>query len=123
MTIVDGQFYLKNLWRRSAGLPELEPQAAIPSLEKLRTTEWSPRFETLMRNRLIVGAIRYGKINDWNKPEYDRVQGIYKRLCEYALTGNLENLVDIANLALVEFEEGRHPKRHFKSIDDGEHVQ
>jgi hypothetical protein len=91
--------------------------------EKLKETEWSPRFEALMRNRLIFGAIRYGCLNAPGKPQYDRAASIANRLAKYTATGNLEHLVDIANLAMCEFEEGQHPRKHFKSIDDGEHVQ
>lgn len=75
-----------------------------------------------MRNRLAVGALRYGRIHAPGKPVYDRVSSILKRVQAYADTGNLELLVDAANLCLLEFEEGRHPKRHFEAADDGDHV-
>jgi hypothetical protein len=43
---------------------------------------------------------------------------------KYEQTGNLECLVDIVNLALVEFVEGKHPKRYFASEGDGgDHAQ
>jgi hypothetical protein len=32
-------------------------------------------------------------------------------------------LVDVANLCLLEFEEGEHPRRHWQPTDDGEHVE
>jgi len=70
-----------------------------------------------------MGAIRYGLLGEKNKPQYDRVSEIQKRLKKYRDTGNLEFLVDIANLALCEFVEGKHPNRHFKSSDDKEHVK
>jgi len=90
--------------------------------ENLHISEWSNKFEKLMRNRLIMGAIRYGKLGEPGKPNYDRIESIIKRAKKFNETGNTEFLVDIANLALVEFVEGRHPKKHFKAIDDGEHV-
>ena len=34
---------------------------------------------------------------------------MYRRLAAYGRTGNLEMLVDVANLCLLEFVEGRHP--------------
>lgn len=92
------------------------------SLDELRQSEWSEAFERLMRNRLVMGALRYGRLGAAQKPRYDRVGAICKRINEYSKTGNLELLVDVANLALLEFEEGRHPKRHFSPVDDGEHV-
>ena len=113
------EFFIHNAWRKLAGLPELSSNA----LTRLALTEWSSRFEQLMRNRLIVGAFRYGRFRDKNKPTYDRVAAIIKRAHHYQETGNDELLVDIANLAMLEFEEGIHSLKHFKSEDDGEHVE
>lgn len=89
----------------------------IPDLESLRKTEWSPEFEWLMRNRLVLGAFRYGLFDDPDKPKYDRRRSIRERLDDYEVTGNRENLVDIANVALMEFEETKHTA-HFESRDD-----
>ena len=93
------------------------------SYNSLAESEWSPLFEQLMRNRLIMGALRYGLINAPNKPTYDRVASIKKRADLYKQTGNDEFLVDIANLCLLEFIEGIHPQKHFSAVDDTkEHV-
>ena len=35
------------------------PKRVAP-LESLRSSEWSREFEELMRNRLLMGAFRYG---------------------------------------------------------------
>ena len=91
-------------------------------LEMLRKTEWSREFERLMRARLVMGALRYGILNAPEKPEYDRMQAISLHVTAYQRDGNMEHLVDIANLSLCEFEEGTHPKRHFAPIDDGPHA-
>jgi len=91
--------------------------------ESLRKTEWSDEFENLMRNRLLMGAFRYGKIREQNKPNYMRMQSAERRMKLYEETGNDELLVDIANLCLLEFMVGKHPKKHFNSIDDGEHAE
>ena len=93
------------------------------TLDELAASEWSPEFERLMRNRLIMGALRYGKLGEPNKPAYDRFKSMFKRLLAYRDTGNLELLVDIANLCLVEFVDGKHPKRHWHAVDGGEHVE
>ena len=89
----------------------------------LKDSEWSFKFECLQRSRLIMGAIRYGPIGALNKPQWDRVPDMMRRLNEYMETGNLENLVDVANLCLLEFVEGKHPNRHFSPSDDGPHVK
>jgi len=115
------QFFINNLWRWKCGLPELEPEKPV-SYEQLQKTEWSVNFEQLMRNRLMVGSLRYGRIGGSNKPKYNRVESMLKRLQKFNESGNKEYLVDVANLCLLEFEECTHPNQHFESVDDGDHV-
>ena len=114
----DNAEFVEMAWRRLAGLPEENKETY---LEELYRTEWSSKFENLMRNRLVMGGMRYGRMGAKDKPKYDRISSIEKRLKKYQETGNQEFLVDCANLLMLEFVE---PNRevHFKSIDDGEHV-
>lgn len=112
--------FINNLWRWKCGLPEKELDKSL--YDELIVSEWSPIFEKLMRSRLIMGALRYGKINEPNKPIYDRVASMQKRLSLYEETGNKECLVDVANLCMLEFVECHHPNANFTMIDDGEHV-
>ena len=115
---MDRSFFLRNLWRWKCGLPEEpEPDERI-DFEELRKTEWAPEFEQLMRNRLLLGSIRYGKLGAPGKPQYDRIAASIKRLRHYEETGNLEMLVDVANFCLLEFVEGRHPNRHLEEPGD-----
>lgn len=116
------QWYTENRYRLSKGYPEVLSKKSY-LFEELSETEWSYEFERLMRNRLIMGALRYGRIGLKGKPKYDRVSSMIKRLNNYQESGNKEFLVDIANLCLLEFIECNHPKQHFNSIDDGEHVK
>ncbi|WP_024333105.1 hypothetical protein [Desulfotignum balticum] len=95
----------------------------VAPLDELKKTEWSVRFETLMRNRLIMGAIRYGRLKQKGKAAYNRLDSIRQRLDMYNETGNAEHLVDIANLCLLEFEEPNHKHYHFKATDDGVHTK
>ena len=120
--MVDRQFFINNLWRRSAGLPEKEEDKPV-NLNELSITEWSTEFESLMRNRLILGALRYGRLKAPGKARYNRVESIIKRMKAYQETGNKEYLVDCANLCLLEYEECHHPAAHFHAVDDGEHVK
>jgi hypothetical protein len=92
-------------------------------LEALRESEWSPRFESLQRNRLLMGALRYGPIKQPGKRRYDRVGRMKECIAEFEATGNLELLVDVANYCLLEFEDSNHPKAHFEAVDDGNHCK
>ena len=72
---MDSQFYLTTFWLWKCGLPENEPGKPI-TFDELQQTEWNVDFEKLMRNRLIIGAMRYGRIGAKNKPKYDRVSSM-----------------------------------------------
>lgn len=102
---------------------EIAPSVDSNSYEHMKLRERSPEFRKLKNNRLIMGALRYGKLGAKNKPQYDRMQGICHHLKMYEKTGNLEHLVDISNIAECEFVESIHPKKHFKAADDGVHVK
>lgn len=102
---------------KNKGLKD-KPNHQGKTLEELRKSEWSKKFEELQRNRLVIGAFRYGLLNQPGKKKFDRINYIEIKLGRYKETGNLETLVDIANLAMLEFEEGKHPERHFKALDD-----
>ena len=94
-------------------------QKKLPSLETLKRTEWSKEFESLMRNRLIMGAMRYGRLGK-PKPKWDRLSSIAKKVSAFKQDKNKELLVDIANLCLVEFVEG---EGYFTSADDEDHTE
>ena len=80
--------------------PEPSQSKKMPSLEELRKTEWSPLFEVYMRNRLIMGAFRYGPFGEDTK--YDNMASVIRHVELYRETGNTEHLVDIANIAMKE---------------------
>lgn len=117
---MDNRFFLDNLWRWKCGVPELEPNTPMKA-DDLAETEWSPEFEQLMRNRLMFGAYRYGRMGHGRippgKPRYDRCASIRARLARFERTGNAEWLVDIANMALLMFEERVHPDFNFMHVD------
>lgn len=99
----------------------IEP-ISVGRLDVLRKSEWSPeferllrarlgkyyseKFEQLMRGALLMGALRYGKLNAPGKQQWDRLSAIEYRWEEYLKTCNKMFLVDIANFCLLEFEEG-----------------
>ena len=120
--------FLDDLWLDVMGYQtdrysKPNPQFVVP-FDCLVETEWNPEFERLMRNRLLMGAYRYGPLGNARKKKWDRVEYMRRKLDEYETVGNLETLVDIANLALVEFVEGDHPNKHFSSKGDhNEHAK
>jgi hypothetical protein len=95
----------------------IPPSPTRYSYDDLARTEWSSTFEGYMRRRLIMGALRYGRLHAPGKKKYSRVASMKRRLNAYLLLGNLEYLVDVANLCLLEFEECDHPLKHFHSTD------
>lgn len=100
-----------------AGLLEVK---AKHNFEKLKNSEWSLEFEQLMRNRLLMGAFRYGTLEIKRKigHKWDLIGAIEKKIKLYNDTGNTEYLVDIANYCLLEYECGVHPKKHFTALDN-----
>lgn len=118
------KLYLDNLWKWASNREETNLIFGANKLDyrSLLETEKSDRFYQLMKNRLVLGAFRYGLLKSI-KPNWDRCNSIRYRLKLYEDTGNKEVLVDIANMALLEFEECKHPKAHFKAIDDGLHTK
>jgi len=114
-------WFFRQSWRSLAGLPEEPSRAQRPPLNELQVGQWNHEFEMLMRNRLVMGAFRYGLFSEQRHARHDNLASIAAHAGEYQRTGNAEHLVDIANLALVEFTLPSHPDSHFESIDDGGH--
>lgn len=111
------EFLRERLLMRAGLLPSPKPKFNFTDLEK---SEWSPTFERLMRNRMLMGALRYGTMEEKRKVgrKWDLVGGIEKKIKSYKETGNTEYLVDIANYCQIEFECGYHPNKHFAALDD-----
>jgi len=107
----------------SCGLVEGGGARTKASLEELQESEWCPHFEKLQRARLIMGAFRYGRLGEAGKPQWDRITRIQWDVARYQATGNLEHLVDAANHCMLEFVEGRHPKRHLAEHTKTEKVK
>lgn len=89
-------------------------------LTELEKSEWSPEFEKLMRNRLLMGALRYGLLADKKKGhvKWNLLGALTAKIENYEKTGNTEYLVDAANYCLLAFECDDHPTKHFKALDD-----
>lgn len=58
-------------------------------------------FIQLMKNRLVMGAFRYGTFA--TRPNYDNLGYLKHKVRLYRNTGNLEFMVDVANMALLAY--------------------
>jgi len=80
-----------------------------------------PTFTRLRANRIKMGYRRYELYG--RNAAYAAIDGAIKRLQEYRSSGNLELLVDAANLVEVEWNNRSvNPGARLVSGDDGEHV-
>ena len=118
--------HFANAWRRACCNPTQPAQPdpfRLPSPDSIIATEWSSQFEALMKNRLVTGAARYGFATCRDSFHgYDIAASIQQRLAAYirgthasvskranahdanSINANpLEPLIDIANLAMLEF--------------------
>jgi hypothetical protein len=116
--------FFQNAWRWTCELPEIETQNAnaygtAPGIEEIKKSQYSEEFVNLMNNRMVMGFFRYGPRNKRSK--YNNILSAEKRIALYKQTGNLECLVDVANMLRMEFENPQHPLVYFKAEDDGEH--
>jgi len=93
-----------------------------PDIMVIFRCNWSHKFIEYMKNRMIQGYFRYGSMKENEPGLLDCIGSIERRVELYKQTGNDEILVDIANIAMAEFVNGCHPKKHFESVDDGYHT-
>lgn len=111
--------FLRERLLAQAGI--FEPLPPAPSLDEISKIQSCPSFEQYRKNRMIMGYFRYGSLaSQIGKAKYDNVGSIKKRLLLYRADHNREHLVDIANLAMIEF--ATHPDYPFAPSDDGEHT-
>ena len=71
-------------------------------------------FLQLMVNRFVAGGLRYGA------PKRGKMYltKLKKELAKYEETGNKEQLINIANYAVLESLHPEHPKPHFNNLVD-----
>ena len=100
------------------GLPPLGDRIPMPSPDEIRRMQTNPDFIRLCQNRMTMGAFRYGDMHGQKNGVYDNVASMIARLQLYQKGGNLEHLVDVANMCMIEFTNPGHPDVHFEAGDD-----
>lgn len=105
-----------------AGIFEQEANQSTLSLQEIERLQSCPKFEQYRKNRMIMGFFRYGSLQSQiGRSKYDNIGSIQKRLELYKKDHNREHLVDIANLAMIEF--ATNPSYPFVASDDGIHAK
>lgn len=128
---LDAQRFLRDSWRLNAGYTDTVVLNGVSGIDELKRTEWSIKFEQLvrsknplvyepffvaMKNRLVMGSFRYGRLNATGKANFDRMARIKSEIELFNKDHSIERLVDIANMCLLEFEEGTHDKSKLVAI-------
>jgi len=104
--------FLNDMW----GIPKPTIKK-LPPLEELRKKQQVPEFDELANNRLVMGAFRYGPIEDQNFDNYDLTGECKKRLDLFDDDKNLEHLLDGSNMLKLRWYWGRKKGEKFQAID------
>lgn len=89
-------------------------QMTLKVPESCPDSENSTQFHQGMIDRMAVSFHKYGAVAD-AKGKIDQIKSLQLRLDKYLKTGNTEWLIDVANMAMIEFIH-RGP-RAFKPTD------
>lgn len=94
--------------------------------DEMEALQWGEEWQyvlSLMKNRMIMGGYRYGPTPLQKPREFDNISDIKRRLILYEEDGNMEHLVDAANITIIECLKKSHPNFHFSPTDDGIHAE
>lgn len=82
-------------------------------------SEFNEDFVQGMRTRIAVSFHKYGLVKD-GAAVTNMLASLEVRLARYRETGNTEWLMDVANMAMIEFMHPRHPDAHYRPTDSNE---
>jgi len=113
------------LRRRLLERAGLWPPPCRYDLAELWESEWCEEFVERCRNRLVMGKFRgYPHLAEPDAPNARQyLDRAAQEIAAYRTDGNLEHLVDAANMMHAEYARGRHPRRHWGPADDGPHLE
>ena len=94
--------------------------------DEMEALQWGEEWQHilfLMKNRMIMGGYRYSPTSLQKPREFDNIADVKRRLDLYEVEGNMEYLIDAANITIIECLKKSHPNFHFNPIDDGVHAE
>ena len=114
----------ENMLRRDGVITDPLPEPI--SYNDMLALQWGEEWQAvlqLMQNRMVMGGYRYGPTKKQKPYQYDNIGDMHRRLDLFCDTGNMEHLVDVANIAIISCLKKDHPIFHFKATDDGVHAK
>ena len=92
----------------------------MKSYEEILETEYSEDFDKKRKDAMVTSFYKYGMAKLNYPHNVNAIETLEKRLNQYKITGNAEWLVDVANMAMIEFMLPRHKKAHYRPTDSSE---
>lgn len=88
--------------------------------EAVPASEFNTPFVQGMADRMATSWFKYGCHADNAKAGVDFLASLDTRLAKYREDGNTEWLMDVANLAMIEYMNPSHPEAHFRATGSEE---
>lgn len=89
--------------------------------EEVLSTEFSEIFIEKMKQSMYMSFFKYGPIKEnYGGKLVKAIDNLEIRLEKYKSTGNIEYLIDIANMAMIEYKYPQHPNAYYKAGAEGE---
>lgn len=85
--------------------------------EQILKRDFSEDFIEKLRNSIVMSHYKYGWMSDTYPELADAIKCLKQRLKMYEDSGNLENLVDVAGFAMIEFMHPKKKNAHFAGTD------
>lgn len=116
------QEFLREKWEDISG-KKFPVQRKIIPYPELYQKYWDKWIEILplMVNRMVLGDMRYDDIDNGMPGDYPYIDASKKRLDFFEDDGNLEHLLDSANIILKRFYLGKKFGEKFIALDESKH--
>jgi hypothetical protein len=89
--------------------------------QKILNTEYNSDFDEKRKSAMILSFHKYGAVKaNYATGNVNAIDTLKKRLQLYEETGNIEWLIDVGNMAMIEFTHPQHPNAHYKKTESKE---